>query len=112
MALQLSDIMVARLIILLGLRGEGAIDTTMQSEKRMGSANISRGDVRSNAHLHAQILHLSVSRHLDLAGTGAIERRRRQQGPKAIGAHRKSWVVFLLYGNRWSSAAAVYLNHY
>ncbi|MGB7891702.1 MAG: hypothetical protein WCF82_07355 [Microcoleus sp.] len=37
-ALQLSDIMVARLIRLLGWTGEGAIDTTMHSEKRIGSA--------------------------------------------------------------------------
>ncbi|WP_333305440.1 hypothetical protein [Microcoleus sp. K4-C2] len=47
-ALQLSDIMVARLIRLLGWTGEGAIDTTMSSDKRIGSANRSRGDVRSN----------------------------------------------------------------
>ncbi len=46
--LQLSDIMVARFIILLSLTWEGAIDTTMQSEKRMASPNTSRGDARSN----------------------------------------------------------------
>ncbi|MEG5065404.1 hypothetical protein QUB33_17440 [Microcoleus sp. B3-A4] len=40
--------MVARLIRLLGCTGEGAIDTTMHSEERIGSANGSRGDVRSN----------------------------------------------------------------
>jgi hypothetical protein len=40
--------MVARFIILLSLSGEGASDTTMQSEKRMASPNTSRGDARSN----------------------------------------------------------------
>jgi len=40
--------MVARFIILLSLSGEGAIDTTMQSEKRMASPNTSRGDALSN----------------------------------------------------------------
>ncbi|MEG4234079.1 hypothetical protein QUA40_18530 [Microcoleus sp. Pol11C3] len=40
--------MVARWIRLLSLTEEGAIDTTMHSEERMGSANRSRGDVRSN----------------------------------------------------------------
>jgi hypothetical protein len=44
--------MVARFIILLSLSWEGAIDTTMQSEKRMGSPNTSRGDVRSNPPTH------------------------------------------------------------
>ncbi|MEG4290591.1 hypothetical protein Q5692_35370 [Microcoleus sp. C2C3] len=39
---------MARLIILLSLTSEGAIDTTMQSEKRMASPNTSRGNVRSN----------------------------------------------------------------
>ena len=40
--------MVARFIILLSLTGEGAINTTMQSEKRMASPNTSGGNVRSN----------------------------------------------------------------
>ncbi|MEG3969403.1 hypothetical protein QUA00_17555 [Microcoleus sp. T2B6] len=44
--------MVAKLVRLLGWRGKGAIDTTMLSEKRMGSANTSRGDVRSNPPTH------------------------------------------------------------
>ena len=44
--------MVARFIILLSLTWEGAIDTTMQSEKRMAIPNISRGNVRSNPPAH------------------------------------------------------------
>ncbi|MEG3918210.1 hypothetical protein QUA07_03555 [Microcoleus sp. T3_A4] len=44
--------MVARLIRLLGWTGEGAIDTIMHSEKRIGSANTSPGDVRSNPPTH------------------------------------------------------------
>ena len=44
--------MVARFIILLSLTWEGAIDTAMQSEKRMASPNTSRGDVRSNPPTH------------------------------------------------------------
>jgi hypothetical protein len=44
--------MVARFIILLSLTWEGAIDTTMQSEKRMASPHTSRGDVRSNPPTH------------------------------------------------------------
>jgi hypothetical protein len=37
---------------LLSLTSEGAIDTTMQSEKRMASPNTSQGDVRSNPPTH------------------------------------------------------------
>ena len=44
--------MVARFIILLSLTWEGAIDTTLQSDKRMASPNISGGDVRSNPPTH------------------------------------------------------------
>ncbi|MEG3957042.1 hypothetical protein [Microcoleus sp. herbarium2] len=44
--------MVARFIILLSLTWEGAIDTTMQSEKPMASPHTSRGDVRSNPPTH------------------------------------------------------------
>jgi len=40
--------MVARFIILLSLTREGAIETTMQLEKRMANPNTSRGYVRSN----------------------------------------------------------------
>ncbi|MEG4148065.1 hypothetical protein QUA24_19285 [Microcoleus sp. Pol12B5] len=51
--------MVARLIRLLDWRGEGAIDTTMHSEERIGSANRSRGDVRSNPPTHLAELFVS-----------------------------------------------------
>ncbi|MEG4279762.1 hypothetical protein QUA62_20140 [Microcoleus sp. MON1_C1] len=51
--------MVARLIRLLGWRGEGAIDTTMPSDKQIGSANRWRGDVRSNAPTHLAELFVS-----------------------------------------------------
>ena len=52
MRLRARSVKVARLIRLLSLTGEGAIDTTMHSEKGIGSANRSRGDVRSNPPAH------------------------------------------------------------
>ncbi|MEG4033788.1 hypothetical protein Q5691_08900 [Microcoleus sp. w1-18aA5] len=52
--------MVSRLIRLLGWTREGAIDTTMHSEERIGSANRSRGDVRSNPPTH--LTEFSVSK--------------------------------------------------
>ncbi|MEG4441868.1 hypothetical protein QUB47_06570 [Microcoleus sp. AT9_B5] len=52
MRLRARSVKVARLIRLLSLIGEGAIDTTIPLEKRIGSSNRSRGDVRSNPSTH------------------------------------------------------------
>ncbi|MEG4427938.1 hypothetical protein QUB21_31060 [Microcoleus sp. AT9b-C4] len=67
--------MVTRLIRLLSLTCEGAIDTTMQSEKPIASPHTSRGDVH-RTHRHT----LLISRMAKLM-QHFIKRRRSRKTP-------------------------------